>query len=75
MECSLNKTDCPPYIPKRDYEDIEDLPNPFITSHQTEKQNREIIYKIPKCNKKSKDELFFVLCFLVFVLIAKLFYK
>ena len=69
------KLDCQGYVPQRRSEDFSDLQNPFITSGKK---------KSCKCDKKKsvfknkisrkKDELFVILCFILFLLIAKLMY-
>jgi hypothetical protein len=74
MACTLNTNICPGYIPERRSEDISDLPNPFITK-QFMKKNCEKCKMYKLNSRKTKDEIYIVCCFLLFVLIAKFFYK
>lgn len=74
MACRLNSDICPGYIPERKSEDISDLQNPFIT-RQINKKKCEKCKMFKSKSKKTKDELYIVCCFLLFVLIAKFFFK
>jgi hypothetical protein len=67
--------ECKGYVPHRRTEDFSDLPNPFITSGNNQKFTSKKNGPIFK-NKtyKKKDELFIILCFILFLLIAKLMY-
>lgn len=74
MACTLN-SNCTKYLPDRRFEDFDDLPNPFITqtnnSDCKECENDKCVYAISK--KNHNDLTFIVLCFLIFVLLSKLF--
>ena len=78
MESCQLVCDQPPYIPSRKTEDIQDLPNPFTTAKLAQNkcnyipQYKEGIFKLEKISRK--DDIFIILCFILFLLFAKLFY-
>ena len=69
MDCQLN---CEKYIPNRLSENIPDLQNPFITHYKNpqRKLNTTKVYKV----YKKKDDTMIILCFILFLLFAKLMY-
>ena len=68
MNCTVQ---CNGYVPLRKSEDIPDLPNPFVTGRK--QKCRKCTKKFKNVQKK-KDELFIILLFILFLLLAKLLY-
>jgi len=59
---------CNGFIPERKNEDLEDLPNPFVTA-QKKKYKVQNVFK-SKIHKK--DDLLIILAFILFLLFTKL---
>lgn len=68
------KLDCQGYIPQRRSDDFSDLQNPFITSGKKNCESKKHTSIFKNKIMKKKDELFIILCFILFLLIAKLMY-
>lgn len=68
------KVSCKGYIPERRVDDFDDLNNPFIPQKECKCNKSTTSKSIFKKIQPKKDDIYIVLCFLLFLLCFKFFY-